>query len=82
MTRMARTTPIDFLRLEAGLEPINSRLEKNSRNVGEIQKTQTGRQQASNGREGGEEKTEIKGRMETRNEGDGEGGVQQRDASS
>ena len=30
MTRMARTTPIDFLRLEAGLEPINSRLEKNS----------------------------------------------------
>ena len=31
MTRMARDTPADFLRLQAGIEPIVVRLEKNSR---------------------------------------------------
>ena len=30
MTRMAKTTPIDFLRLESGLEPLEARMEKNS----------------------------------------------------
>ena len=30
MTRMAKKTPIDFLRLESGLEPLEARMEKNS----------------------------------------------------
>ena len=28
MTRMAKTTPIDFLRLQAGVEPLEARIEK------------------------------------------------------
>ena len=30
MTRMAKTTPVDFLRLQAGIEPLESRVEKNN----------------------------------------------------
>ena len=30
MTRMASTTPVDFLRLQAGVEPLETRIEKNS----------------------------------------------------
>ena len=30
MTRMAKDTPIEFLQLQTGMEPVNSRLEKNS----------------------------------------------------
>ena len=29
MTRMTKDTPVDFLRLQAGVEPITDRLEKN-----------------------------------------------------